>query len=107
MSPSFIATTPVPAVLQQEFNVEKIVQHNGRNALKCAPDAGSLCFLLFMAGDDEDTAPTLFIQHWPSDSELPVTQPVYPFEAKQMPERVQGLINMAEQWLVYLDTHSF
>ena len=107
MSPSFIATTSVPAVLKYEFEVEKVTTFLGFNALKCAPAVGNHAFFLYMDSTDEDSAPILTIHYMTTDSEKLITQPVYPFEARQMPERVQGLINMAEQWLVYLDTHSF
>ena len=109
MSTSIIATNSVPTVLKDEFEVEKVTTFLGFNALKCAPEVGNTAFYLYMDSTDEDSAPILTIHylHMSTDSEEFITQPVYPFEAQLMPERVQGLINMAEQWLVYLDTHSF
>ena len=90
-----------------EFEVLKVTTHHDRTALKCKSEACELCFVLFMEGSDEDTAPTLHIRYWPDHSETPVTAPIYPFVAAAMPEKVQGMINMAEQWLIHLDCTSF
>ena len=107
MSPSIIASNSVPTVLKYEFNVEKVTTFLGFNALKCAPMVGSMAFYLYMDATDEDSAPILTIHYMTPDSEELLTHPVYPFKASDMPERVQGLINMAEQWLVHLDCTSF
>ena len=107
MSPSFVTTYEVPTVLKYEFNVEKVTDFCGANALKCAPSVGNHAFYLYMDGADEDSAPILTIHYMTPDSEELMTHPVYPFKASDMPEKVQGLINMAEQWLIHLDCTSF
>ena len=103
MSPSIIETYEVPTVLKYEFSVEKVTTFAGFNALKCAPMVGSMAFFLFMDTEDEDSEPILTIHYMTPDSEELMTHPVYPFKASDMPEKVQGLINMAEQWLIHLD----
>ena len=99
MSPSILSTYTVPAVLKYEFNVEKVTNFLGHNALKCAPSIGDHAFYLYMTSDNEETEPFLHIHYMTTDSEEILTHPVYPFNAADMPEKVQGLINMAEQWL--------
>ena len=105
--PSIASVYTVPTVLKYEFEVEKVTTILGFNALKCAPMVGSMAFYLYMDATDEDSAPILTIHYMSPDSEELMTHPVYPFEAADMPEKVQGLVNMAEQWLVYLDCTSF
>ena len=105
--PSTVSTYQVPAVLKYEFNVEKVTTFLGFNALKCDPSVGNHAFYLYMDATDEDSAPILTIHYMTTDSEELLTHPVYPFQCSDMPEKVQGLLDMAEQWLVNIDCHSF
>lgn len=105
--PSIVSTYQVPTVLKYEFNVEKVTTFLGANALKCAPMVGSMAFYLYMDAADEDSAPILSIHYMTPDSEELLTHPIYPYKASDMPEKVQGLLDMAEQWLIYLDCSSF
>ena len=107
MSIQIIATNSVPVQLKEEFAVDKVVNCNGFNVLNCVSEENGYLFHLLMFGGTEEVAPTLHIKYFSQSKNTWVTKPVYPFVAAEMPERVQGLINMAEQWLVYLDTHSF
>ena len=98
--PSIIETNQVPAALKQEFYIYGVVHmQDDTIALKCFSEDDDLAFFLFMAGGDDDTPPSLHIKHWPTESEEPVTHPVYPFKVSDMPEKIQGMINIAEQWL--------
>jgi hypothetical protein len=62
-----------------------------------------------MDATDEDSAPILTIYYLIEEAEELTchTQPVYPFQASDMPEKVQGMIDVAEQWLINLDCTSF
>ena len=118
MSPSIIATQSVPAELKHEFYVDKIVNIYDHTALRCISEESTnfnpVVFYLYMAGaDDKNLESFLHIMTFPAnnpdytDIQARVCNPVYPFNAADMPEKVQGLINMAEQWLIHLDQHSF
>ena len=113
MSPSIIATHSVPAELKHEFYVDKMVQLHDYTALRCISDESTnfnpVVFYLYMAGaDDVELAPSLHIMTFrPSCLDATETvqecNPVYTYVAADMPEKVQGLINMAEQWLIHQD----
>ena len=104
--PSTIATHAVPEVLKSNFNVDKVVwseQHNG-HCLRCVPDTElpATSFFLFLGLDPLGT-PSLWIYIFGEEEYEFTAQPVYPFQASEMPESVQGMINMAEQWSLNLN----
>lgn len=107
MPVSIVSTNQVPAELKQEFNVYKVTTLNGNTALKCEAEGRETPFYLSMAGGDDETAPFLHITTFRNScfdatEIIEETEPVYPFKASDMPEKVQGMINMAEQWLINL-----